>query len=396
MRNYFYIFLGLHSFLIGLFPFYIPVYLYASGFSLGRICLFIALTGVGFCLFLYFWERVNHRIAFPHLVVISYLSEFALLSLFFLDKNLFFLIITALVNGIFNCNFWILQRLLFLETINPKNSGKKFGNFQIFVLVILKSAIFLGGILLESSGYLSVYLVSTGIALLSSTFFLKTKMTVELRNEWLNSKPLNVAKVLSFRDQFRSKWVFAVDGIFLYLESYFWIITLFLIVRESFSRLGLLVILLTVLFGFLFIFIKNKIDTLSVNVFYKSAVALYSVSWILRAGISENHSKIFLLFLLVIITFCTSIFRLAFNKRFFDIAQFSRPHEYIFMKSYYSQGYLVFFAIIPLFLSLLTGSILSRLSFIYLGAAVLSVIYLLYRSNEHREMTKEAIDQYRS
>lgn len=379
LRNYFYIFLGLHSFLIGLFPFYIPVYLYANGFSLQRICLFIALTGVGFCLFLYFWERVSQRIAFPFLVVLSYLSEFVLLSIFLLDKNIFFLVTAALVNGIFNCNFWIIQRLLFLQTIDPENSGKKFGNFQIFVLVILKTAIFLGGLLLESFGFLSLYLVSIGVVLLSSAFFLKTTMIVEFRDDWRNSTPLNVSKVLVFKDQFRSKLVFAIDGIFLYLESYFWIITLFLIVRESFSRLGLLVILLTVLFGFIFIFIKNKIDTISVNTFYKSAVALYSLSWILRAGISEVQQKILLLVLLAVITFCTSIFRLAFNKRFFDIAQSSRPHEYIFIKSYYSQGFLVLFIGIPLFLSLVPGSIIVQLAYVYIGAAVISTLYFLYR-----------------
>jgi hypothetical protein len=384
MRNYFYIFLGLHSFLIGLFPFYIPVYLYANGFSLDQICLFIALTGVGFCLFLYLWERLRQHIAFRYLVTFSYLSEIVLLSHFLFDKNLFFLVSAALVNGIFNCNFWIIQRLLFLETINPTNSGKKFGNFQIFVLVILKIAIFLGGILLESSGFLSLYLVSTGVVLLSAAFFMKTEMKVEFRHELRNSQPLTIVNVLRFRDQFRSKWVFAIDGIFLYLESYFWVITLFLLVQESFSRLGLLVILLTVIFGFLFIFIKNKIDTIPVNTFYTTAVVLYSLSWILRAGISEVEQKVVLLVILAAITFCTSIFRLAFNKRFFDIAQCSSPKKYVFLKSYFSQGFIVLFALIPLTLSFTMESTVRQLSFIYLGAALLSVIYLLYRSNEQR------------
>ena len=381
MRKYFYIFLGLHSFLIGLFPFYIPVYLYASGFSFQQICLFIALTGVGFCCSLYCWERIAYRIAFSNLVIFSYLSEFLLLSSFLLEKNLLFLIAAALVNGVFNCSFWIIQRLLFVEIINPENSGKKFGNFQIFVLVILKSAIFLGGLLLESYGFLSLYLVSIAVVLVSSAFFLKTRLPVGFKNEWHKAKPLNFVKILLYKDKFQSKWVFAFDGIFLYLESYFWIITLFLIVRESFSRLGLLVILLTVLFGFLFIFIKNKIDTISRNLFYKSAVALYVLSWVLRAGISETQQKIVLLVVLAIITFCTSIFRLAFNKRFFDIAQSSSPHEYIFLKSYYSQGFLLVFAFIPQLLSLTDGSITEQLSSLYYGAAVFSTMYLLYRAN---------------
>lgn len=380
MRNYFYIFLGLHSFLIGLFPFYIPVYLYANGFSLTAICLFIAITGLGFCLCLFIFDRVSQYIAFPYLVVFSYIIELVLLSLFLLEKSHFFLITAALVNGIFNCNFWIIQRLLFLETINTENSGKNFGNFQLFVLVILKMAIFLGGLLLESSGFLSLYIVSIAVVVLSSVVFLKTSLRVEFRNKWRDDQSLKISEVFSFEDRFRSKLVFAIDGIFLYLESYFWLITLFLIVHESFSRLALLVILLTVLFGFLFIIIKNRIDKISVDAFYKSAVVLYTFSWLLRAFAPEVHQKITLLVVLACITFCTSIFRLVFNKRFFDIAQSARPHEYIFMKSYYSQGFLTFFTLIPLGVSLVTEDIIVQLSYVYVGAAVLSMTYLFYRT----------------
>ncbi len=379
MRNYFYVFLGLHSFLIGIFPFYIPVYLYANGFSLDEICLFIAITGLGFCLCLYVWDRITQQVAFHFLVAGSYFSEIVLLSLFFLEKDVFFLLSAAFCNGIFNCTFWIIQRLLFLETINPLNSGKKFGNFQIFVLVVLKSAIFIGGLLLESSGFLSIYLVSAGVVLLSFVIFLKVIKKIEFKNEWRTAPFLSVTRVLSFRDRFRSRWIFAFDGIFLYLESYFWIISLFLIVRESFSRLGILVISLTVCFGVIFIFIKNKIDQISVNTFYKSAVVLYMFSWLLRVMVSKMHHLTTLLVLMAVITFCTSIFRLAFNKRFFDNAQSSTAHEYIYLKSYYSQGFLLLFLLFPLLFTLFKGSDVEQLSFIYAGAAVFSTIYLIYR-----------------
>ena len=131
-----YSFLGLHSFLIGMFPFYIPVYLYKAGFSLAQICFFIAITGIGFCSSLYLWDRISKRVSLRYLIVFSFLSELILLTLFFIEKEMIFIVISGFFNGIFNCSFWMIQRLLFLDTITVQNSGEKFGNFQIFVLLL--------------------------------------------------------------------------------------------------------------------------------------------------------------------------------------------------------------------------------------------------------------------
>jgi hypothetical protein len=46
-RNTFYQYLGLHSLLIGIFPFYIPVFLWKQGFNIGDISFFIAIAGAG-------------------------------------------------------------------------------------------------------------------------------------------------------------------------------------------------------------------------------------------------------------------------------------------------------------------------------------------------------------
>lgn len=382
MRNSFYVFLGLHSFLIGLFPFYIPVYLYAEGFSLAAISLFIGVTGFGFCLSLYVWDRAKSIISLNSLILVSFAGEILLLSAFLMERNLWFLVVSALLNGVYNCNFWINQRVLFLETISPHNSGQKFGNFQLFVMVILKLAIFCGGVVLESSGFLVLYGISAGVTLIAFLLFLGKGQPIRLKNSLANLQPLSVKQIIGFKDSRRSKWVFAVDGLFLYLESYFWVISLFLIVHESFSRLGLLVVLLTVIFGILFIIIKNRIDRLPVNVFYTGGVVLYTISWLLRALLNDSLALIVQLILLAVITFSTSIFRLAFNKRFFDSAQSTTAHQYIVIKSYYSQAMLLSFMLIPLIVTMFSGDLMGQLSTVYLGAALLSSVYLLYRAKE--------------
>jgi hypothetical protein len=280
-------------------------------------------------------------------------------------------------NGVFNCSFWMIQRLLFLDTITPQNSGQKFGNFQIFVLLVLKIGILAGGAMLEKYGFLSVYIFSAGIVMLSVLFFMQKKTGIKLDTSVVSARPLGLKFVAGYKDRFNSKSVFAVDGIFLYLESYFWMISLFLIVRQSYWKLGLLVIFLMVLFGAIFVVIKNSIDRLPINKMYAAAVCLYSLSWVLRGMLSERLNNVSLFLLLAIITFCTSIFRLAFNKRFFDIAKATTAHEYIFIKSYFSQFSLAIVALVG-FILLRTGNAVEQLSTVYLAAALISLVYLLY------------------
>jgi len=376
-----YSFLGVHSFLIGMFPFYIPVYLYQIGFSLAQICCFIAITGIGFCISLYPWDRISKRISLRWLILLSFLSELILLSLFFLEKDMVFILIAGFFNGVFNCNFWMIQRLLFVDTVTPQNSGKKFGNFQIFVLLVLKAGILAGGVMLEKSGFLSVYIFSAGIVMVAALFFWQKRIGIELDTRVVSAIPLNLRFVTGYKDQFNSRVVFAVDGIFLYLESYFWVISLFLIVRQSYWKLGVLVIFLMVLFGAIFVIIKNSIDRLPGNTMYTAAVCLYSLSWFLRGMLSDKLNTVLLLLLLAVITFCTSIFRLTFNKRFFDIAKSATAHEYIFVKSYFSQFFIAVFGLTGFLLLTVfrSGDVVEQISMTYLTAALISFVYLFYR-----------------
>jgi len=90
----------------------------------------------------------------------------------------------------------------------------------------------------------------------------------------------------------------------------------------------------------LFFLIKNRIDQADRQNVYICAVCLYMISWGLRGALSGAMSLSLQLSLLVVVAFCTSFFRLALNKRFFDTAQKSSSYQYIFVKSYFSQIFL--------------------------------------------------------
>ncbi len=375
----FYRFLGLHSFLIGLFPFFIPVFLWKQGYSLVELSGFIAFTGASFVLSLWIWDRLHKSLSLNSLVAASFLVESLLITIIFYQGQPGFLFLFALLNGAYNCFFWITQRALFFETLGETDSGRRFGNFQVVVAVIIKMGVLFGGLLLDKAGYLSVALLSVLIGLLGSLSFFLMKDPLELPATLRADSPLGPGEILGFHDSHGSRPAFLLDGPFLFLESYFWVISLFLLAHESFWKLGALVILLGAGFSALFYLIKNRIDQMPGQRIYVIAVAGYVLSWLMRATVNQDLNLAWLFAVLLFITFCTSFFRLAFNKRFFDLAKTTSAHRYLFLKSYHSQFSIALgFALAALAFHLSQADPESLLRISYLAAAFLAPLYLVY------------------
>jgi len=374
-RTY-YLFLGFHGFLLGLFPFFLPVYLYKNGSPLSDIALFIALSGLGFIVTLWGWDRLRSNL-FRRMIIVSLLLELSVVLSVYFGVDL---TIVALLNGGYNCLYWMIQRILFFSAVSPGNSGRKFGNFQIFVLVVLKLGIFVGSILLGRFGLIAIGILSlivTCVAIL--IFSYRSEDCLEIPALLQQRPSIRILDLISFKDRYYSRLIFAIDGVFLYLESYFWLISLFLLVGESFVKLGMVVIGLALFLGVLFFIIKNRIDRLQVQKVYQVAVLLYALSWVMRGSISGDMSYSLQMCMIVLIGFSTSLFRLAFNKRFFDLARLSTGYEYIFLKSYYSQFFLAFvFLFFAAILKEFSKSV-ELLPFIYWLAAGLTFFYLKYR-----------------
>jgi len=372
----YYLFLGFHGLLLGIFPFFLPVYLYKNGSQLSQIAFFIAFSGTGFFLTLWVWDRFrSHRLR--PMIILSLLLELSLVCGVYSGADL---LIVALLNGGYNCFYWMIQRTLFFSLTSADNSGQKFGNFQIFVLLVVKIGIFIGSIILGRFGFAAITLISLAVAFSAAVVFLmRDERSLEMSAVLRSRQPVRMIDLISFRDSHSSRLIFAVDGLFLYLESYFWLISLFVIVGESFVKLGLVVIGLALFLGILFFIIKNRIDRLPQQRVYRVGVLLYALSWVLRGLISDDMSYLLQLCMILLIGFCTSFFRLAFNKRFFDLARLLTGYKYIFIKSYYSQFFLacifLFFGVIIKDYSM-DVELLPRL---YMLAAGLTFFYLKYK-----------------
>ena len=194
---------------------------------------------------------------------------------------------------------------------------------------------------------------------------------------------LGIREILNFRDNENSRLIFLVDGFFLLAESFFWLVTLFLLAHQSFSRLGVMVLSLAVIFGVIFYLLKNTIDRLGRNRIYRLSVVLYALSWALRA-LTEGQMSLEVLYLFLVgVTFCTSFFRLAMNKRFYDLAKLTLSHDYLVLKSYYTQFAIVFIFGVMAFAFAGMENTERLLTPIYWAAAILSLVYLAYGARRY-------------
>ncbi len=373
----FYQFLGLHSLLIGIFPFFLPVYIWKQGFGISEVSWFIGAAGGGFFIGLYIWDQLRYRISLTSLIAVSLVLEILLLlNVRVLGMNLGVLSLLGFSYGVYNCFFWTTQRALFFERVNTHNSGRSYGNLQIYVGFLLQVGILAGGFLLETTGF--TYIVICSGLLCVAGFITFVFSHPEAPQSLTEFKPLTIKQIIRFRDEDNSKLIFVIDGIYLFLESFFWVISLFLLAHESFTRLGFMVLSLAVIFGILFYMLKNSIDRIARNQIYQLSVVLYAFSWILRALVDEEDSLVSLFLSLVLITFCTSFFRLAMNKRFYDLARETLSHRYLILKSYYSQITILF---VFIGFALLVGNVEDSeqlLVPVYWIAAVFSFVFLRY------------------
>lgn len=371
-----------------------PVYLWERGLDLAGLCLLLGVSGLAFSAALGPWQRIARERPLSRLIAYTFVFELALVAAVLFGGALLggdvsdggasavaalvAIVAVGVANGVYNAFFWSTQRTLFTGLgSGDGDTGRRYGNLQIVVAVFLKVGILMGGLLIDAGMAGWVLLASAAVGLLATRGLARDTGSTPLHDE----PAVGWREALGRRDAERSAAVFAVDGPFLYLESHFWTLSLFLLVAEDHSRLGFVVVALGIVFALLFLLIKNRIDRSAIEGVYRASVALYALSWLLRAAVPDGDAGAFALALLIAVTFCSSLFRLAFNKRFFDVARtHGTPVSYLMIKSHASQLWLAaVFLPLGVVLHIWAFAPNAALNVVYLAAAVLSLVYLRYR-----------------
>ena len=87
--------------------------------------------------------------------------------------------IGALINGAAGCFYWSTQRLLFQAITEDKNTGNTFGNFQILVVVALKTGVLVGSYLLGMEYFIGVLSLSFIVSLFGFAAVNKSLQSLE-------------------------------------------------------------------------------------------------------------------------------------------------------------------------------------------------------------------------
>jgi hypothetical protein len=376
----FYLFTGFHSFLLGLLPIFIPVILWDKGLAIDEIARFIALTGIGFLFALYYWDRLRAQHAWSKLISFSFITQGIFVILLVWGNLNVIVSIGAVINGMAGCFYWSTQRLLFQAITEDKNTGNTFGNFQILVVVALKIGVLVGSYLLGMEYFIGLLTLSFIVSLLG---FSLVRRAIERDNQtpliaFHQVPAFSLTEIIRFKDAHHSKLIFIIDGLFLFLESYFWVLTIYMLTQQNVMQLGLILVILSALLAVIFLVIKKQIDRINVQRIYYISVIGYALSWLLRGQFEQEMESGLLYSGLLLVAFLSNFFRLAFNKRFYDIARQDKPTGYILCKSYYSQMMLVVFFSLIAFLTKDVENPCQQLAFIYYLSIPFVFCYALY------------------
>lgn len=375
----FYLFSSSHSLLLGLIPLFTPLILWKNGVSLAFISFFIALSGISFSIALIYWGKLRVKLAWSSIFACSFVFEILLASIMLFASQWILLSVGAVLSGFTGCFYWSTQRVIFVNTTKDKNTGNTFGNFQLLVAISLKVGILIGGYLLQVNNLKTLFSVVVLISVAGYYFTNKTfNQKLHLNNSDL-AITISFTSALRFKDNFNSRSIFFIDGIFLFIESYFWMISLYILIGENIAKLGSIIVLMGVSLGMIFIYIKKQIDHVNSQCIFHIAVAGYIISWLLRSNLRIIKAPFLFYMTLLIIIFFTQFFRLAFNKRFYQIARLTGSTEYILCKSYISQFFIaIFFSIFGLLL-MFGKAPMYPLHLLYIIIVPLACVYFLYK-----------------
>jgi hypothetical protein len=399
LKQTFNVFVAIHFFLNGLLPVYVPVFLIQHGYGLAWVLGFISVCAIGFLVALQVWKKWYFRNGLKPIVAVSFAAQVALIcSLVFFD-HVVWLMMSALLYGGVNCFLWTSQRVLFAALLSSsaepatdssksvEPTGKLLGNLQMLAAVAIKLGLLVGAFLLAQELFIVLVGLAIVVVIIGIAVFARGVPNAMLYASKLspNSENVNLSgrRMLAYRDNHYSSLMFYIDGVFLFAESFFWVLSLYFLSQQNIQQLSFLLVALSMILGLVFWLVKNHIDHSNPQKVYVAAVLGYMISWGLRAEANVEMSPYLMHFVILSVAFLTAFFRLSFNKRLFDNAQSGSPLTYLMAKTYGSQmGVIVAFGVLAasvyyhwFTLQLDTQS----LNDLYWPLAMLSGLYLLYQ-----------------
>lgn len=309
--------------LIGIF---IPVYLFSLGFPLHKIAIYMSLISIVALLLIPISTYTIKKIGYKYTILLSLpLYIFHISTLNFIHGNDYVIYLAAILYGLYLSFFWPAYHLEVSQQGSSKFRGKELGTLQVLTTLTSALSPIVGGFFLDFLSYAQLLLFAFFLMILGFTPF-------------LFSKEVKVKKIqIKLRDYFRifkklhsdDKMTFFASGFEFVITVMFWPIVIFMILDNSFLKLGSIFSIVSLISVFFVVYFKSFLDKKSKSKILKLTTKCMSINWFFK-GIILIFLTPFIFLLEGTQKLITTSFNLSFSSIFYNNAKKEKEHfEYV-------------------------------------------------------------------
>lgn len=325
-----YLFQAFLTFVKSLIGIFAPVYLYSIGFTLTKIMLFIMGISFTYLLIIPFSISLINKIGFKYTIMVSipvYITHIISLN-FITPESIYIFCLAWFSYGSHMALFWPSMHSEIAANGNKKKSGSEVGTLQILTTIFGSIAPLIGGLYLELLSYTQLVTLSFIIVLLGSIPLIFSK-DIKLKSYYF--KHSDYTKFLFSKKQEHKKSSFIAEGVNGFLNLSLWPILLYILLSESFLKLGSLYTLVSIISVLIISYLKTYIDKHNKRKVLKKTVKLISLAWGFRL-IIYIFAGFFIYIVESVAKMISSAFYLSYMSIFYNNARNRNVLDYVILR----------------------------------------------------------------
>jgi MFS family permease len=312
--------------LIGIF---IPVYMYSLGYSLSIIGVYLAIISFIALLLIPFATRMILKIGYKYTILLSlpiYIVHIFLIN--YIQNSLWIVLLAAFSFGLYVALFWPAYHLELSSQGSSKHRGAEIGTLQVIITLVSSISPFIGGVFLDYLSYNELLIFSLCILCVGFIPFLFAQ------DPPIKKFSLNFSDYKKIFSKYpgSDKTGFFSEGAEFVVSAYFWPIIIFVLLGNSFIKLGLIFTVAALISVVFITFFKSYVDSHSKKKVLGIITKVMSFNWFLRGimlaiflpilYLSESIQRVIV-----------SIYHLSFSSLFYNNAKSSKD-EFMYVMAH--------------------------------------------------------------
>lgn len=254
-----------------------PIYLYTVGYSVRHIIFFYLMVYGGYTLLLPFLGKVVGQFGYERSIFISQFFLIAYyLTLFGTARFGVLFYISPFMFSLQKCFYWPAYHADFVIFSTDEQRGREIGGIETLAMMMFIVGPFIGGAILEWTNYSMLFVVTSGLFILSAVPLMRIK-EIHDKCEYSYREVFRELIDIKHRRNFAAYVGFGEELIVLTL----WPVFIYVVIKDYF-RIGAVVALATLMTSFIVLFLGKLSDKYKKEHIVRWGSAVYSLVWCLR------------------------------------------------------------------------------------------------------------------